>query len=124
MTKDIVSTYEIIEGADTLFPSNSKGESIGKCPRCGVRVLANKKGFCCENRTCGFALWKENKFFTAKKKKLTKTIAAELLENGKVKLNGCYSEKTGKIYDAIIILDDTGGKYVNLKMEFPTKKGR
>ena len=65
-----------------------------------------------------------NKFFTAKKKKLTKTIARELLKNGKVELKGCYSEKTGKTYDAIIILNDNGGKYVNFKMEFPAKKGR
>jgi len=124
MTKDLVSTYKIIDGADTLFPSNAKGETIGKCPRCGSNVLENKKGFCCETRACGFALWKANKFFTAKKKKLTKTIARELLENGKVELKGCYSEKTGKTYDANIILNDNGGKYANFKMEFPTKKGR
>lgn len=124
MTKDLVSTYKIIDGADALFPSNAKGETIGKCPRCGSNVLENKKGFCCETSACGFALWKANNFFTAKKKKLTKTIARELLKNGKVELEGCYSEKTGKTYDAIIILNDTGGKYVNFKMEFPTKKGR
>lgn len=39
---------------------------------------------------CGDAL------FTAKKKSLTKAVATELLKNGKVKLTGCYSEKTGK----------------------------
>ena len=123
MTESLVKTYEVIKGADTLFTPNAKVESIGECPRCGSNVKENKKGFCCENRACGFALWKANKFFTAKKKNLTKTIATELLKNGKVKLNGCYSEKTGKTYDAIIILDDTGGKYVNFKMEFPAKKG-
>jgi DNA topoisomerase-3 len=123
MTENLVRTYEVIKGADVLFPSNSKGESIGKCPRCGSDVKENKKGFCCENKACSFALWKENMFFTKKKKKLTKTIAIELLEKGKAKLNGCYSERTGKTYDAIVILDDTGGKYVNFKMEFPTKKG-
>ena len=123
MTESLVKTYEVIKGADTLFTPNAKVESIGECPRCGSNVKENKKGFCCENRACGFALWKANKFFTAKKKNLTKTIATELLKNGKVKLNGCYSEKTGKTYDAIIILDDTGGKYVNFKMEFLAKKG-
>jgi len=122
MTKNLVKTYEVIKGADTLFSSKSKGKSIGKCPRCGSDVKENKKGFCCENKTCGFALWKENMFFIKKKKKLTKIIAVELLEKGKAKLNGCYSEKTGKTYDAIVILDDTGGKYVNFKMEFPTNK--
>ena len=123
MTESLVKTYEVIKGADTLFPSSSKGEPIGKCPRCGSNVKENKKGFCCVNRACSFTLWKENKFFNKKKKKLTKTIAVELLKNGKAKLNGCYSEKTGKTYDAIIILDDTGGKYINFKLEFTTKKG-
>ena len=123
MTKDLVSTYEVIKGADTLFPSNRKRESIGKCPRCKGSVVENKKGFCCENRDCSFALWKESKFFTAKKKTLTKAIVTELLKKGKASLTGCYSEKTGKTYDAIIILDDTDGQYVNFKMEFSKKKG-
>lgn len=53
---------------------------------------------------------------------MTKTIATDLLKKGRASLTGCYSEKTGKTYDAIIILDDTGGQYVNFKMEFPAKK--
>lgn len=120
MTKNLIKTYEVIKGSDVLFPSVQ--EAIGKCPRCGNDVKENKKGFCCLNKTCGFALWKENKFFTAKKKKLTKTIAVELLKNGKAKLSGCSSEKTGKTYDAIVLIDDTDSKYVNFKMEFPTNR--
>ena len=116
MTNTLVKTYEVIKGDNVLFPSDR--EAIGTCPRCGGNVVENKKGFACENRECNFALWKENKFFTAKKKTLTKAIAAELLKNGKVKLTRCFSEKTGKTYDAIILLDDTGDKYVNFKMEF------
>lgn len=122
MTKDLVSTYEIIKEADTLFPS--KSQSIGQCPRCKSQVMENKKGFCCENRDCSFALWKDNKFFTVKKKVLTKAIATDLLKKGKASLAGCYSQKTGKTYDAVIILDDTGSQFVNFTMEFPTKKGR
>ena len=120
MTKSLIKTYEVIKGSDVLFPSTQ--EAIGKCPRCGNDVIENKKGFCCLSKTCGFALWKDNKFFTAKKKKLTKTIAVELLKNGKAKLTGCYSEKTGKTYDAVVLLEDTGGKYVNFTLEFASKK--
>ncbi len=119
MTDTLVKTYEVVKGGNVLFPSDR--EAIGICPRCGGNVVENKKGFACENRDCGFALWKENKFFTAKKKVLTKVIATELLKKGKVKLTGCFSEKTGKTYDAIILLDDTSGKYVNFKMEFIAK---
>lgn len=122
MTKDLVSTYEVIKEADTPFPS--KSQSIGQCPCCKSQVMENKKGFCCENRDCSFALWKDNKFFTAKKKVLTKAIATDLLKKGKANLTGCYSQKTGKTYDAVIILDDTGSQFVNFTMEFPTKKGR
>lgn len=43
---------------------------------------------------------------------MTKAIAAELLKNGKVTMKGCYSETAGKTYDAVILLDDTDGKYV------------
>ncbi|WP_313527650.1 type IA DNA topoisomerase [Anaerotignum sp.] len=119
MTTALVKTYEMIKGADTLFPSDR--ESVGKCPRCGGAVTENKKGFCCSDKACGFAIWKENRFFTAKKKTVTKAIVAELLKNGKVPLKGCYSEKTGKTYDCVVILDDTGGQFVNFTMEFAAK---
>lgn len=120
MTKSLINTYEVIKCADVLFPSAQ--ETLGKCPRCGNDVAENKKGFCCLNKTCGFALWKDNKFFTAKKKNLTKTITIELLKSGKAKLSGCYSEKTGKTYDAVVLLEDTGGQYVNFKLEFASNK--
>ena len=39
-------------------------------------------------------------------------------------ISGLYSEKTGKTYDAVVVLDDTGDKYVKFKLEFPAAKGR
>ncbi len=109
-----------------LFPS-SKGtvhEAVGVCPRCGAPVYEGKKGFFCDNRECSFALWKDNRFFSSKKKSITKSVAAALLKEGRISMSGLYSENTGKTYDAEVILDDTGGKYVNFKLEFPIKKGR
>ena len=109
-----------------LFPS-SRGtthEAVGVCPRCGAPVYEGKKGFFCDNRECSFALWKDNRFFSSKKKSITKSVAAALLKEGRISMSGLYSEKTGKTYDAEVILDDTGGKYVNFKLEFPVKKGR
>lgn len=38
-------------------------------------------------------------------------------QNGKAKVKGLYSEKTGKTYDATVLLADTGGKYVNYRVE-------
>ena len=108
-----------------LFPyaKGTRREAVGTCPRCGGTVYEGKKGFFCEKRDCSFALWKDNKFFTGKKKTLTKTVAAALLKEGRVSMSGLYSEKTGRTYDAVVVLDDTGGKYVNFKLEFPARKG-
>ena len=109
-----------------LFPSSRETahEAVGVCPRCGAPVYEGKKGFFCNNGECCFALWKDNRFFSSKKKSITKSVAAALLKEGRISMSGLYSEKTGKTYDAEVILDDTGGKYVNFKLEFPIKKGR
>ena len=115
LLRELVQTYEPVPGAEVLFPSDR--EAVGKCPRCGRSVTESPKGFFCENRACGFALWKNSKFFSAKKKQLTKSVAAALLKDGRVKLTGCWSEKTGKTYDATVILNDDGEK-VNFSLQF------
>jgi DNA topoisomerase-3 len=121
MLRELIKTYTPVKGAEVLFPSGR--EVVGKCPRCGGSVTESKKGFFCENDGCRFGLWKDNRFFAAKKKALTKSVAAALLKDGYVRLTGCYSEKTGKTYDATVILDDTG-EHVNFKLDFDsgTKK--
>lgn len=60
----------------------------------------------------------DNKFFSSKKKKLTKRIAKELLDKGWCRVTGLYTPKKPQLYDAVIRLDDSGGKYVSFKMEF------
>ena len=127
MSRELVEKHTAPEERfKSLFPEaeNSRGDAVGVCPRCGGAVMERKKGYFCESRDCGFALWKDNRFFTAKKKKLTKAVVSALLKEGRVSMSGLYSEKTGRAYDAVIMLDDTGGKYVNFKLEFPAKKGR
>ena len=115
MLHELVQTYKPIPGAEVLFPSGR--EAVGQCPRCGAEVTGSPKGFFCENRTCSFVLWKNSRFFTAKKKALTKSLAAALLKNGRAPLKGCYSEKTGKTYDAVVLLEDDGQR-AGYKMVF------
>ena len=115
MLGELMQTYKPIPGAEVLFPSGR--EVVGKCPRCKADVTETPKGFFCENSACSFALWKNSKFFTAKKKTLTKTLAATLLKDGRAPLKGCYSEKTGKTYDTVILLEDDGQR-VSYKMVF------
>lgn len=93
-------------------------EAIGTCPRCGGNVIEGKKNFYCGNRACSFAMWKDDRFFTSKKKTLSKSMAADLLKEGKTLVKGLYSEKSGKTYDAVVTLADTGEKYVNYRLEF------
>ena len=88
--------------------------SIGKCPKCGGNVYEGKKGFYCERymdeKPCNFAVWKDDIFFSSRKKSLTVGTLKKLLEKGKVLLKGCYSEKSGKTYDAYIGFNDYVGK--------------
>ena len=71
-----------------------------------------------------FALWKENRFFSSKKKTITKTVAAALLKEGSAfPCPGFSVRKPAKTYDAMVVLDDTGEKYVNFKLEFPQQRG-
>lgn len=114
--RQLVKTYSCIS-ADKQNLFQSKRVIIGKCPRCNENVYEGKKNFYCGNRSCQFVMWKNDRFFEQRKKAFTPKIAAALLKNGKAKVKGLYSEKTGKIYDATVLLADTGGKYVNYRVE-------
>jgi DNA topoisomerase-3 len=97
-------------------------EVVGICPRCGTPVYEGKKNFYCSNRDCSFTMWKNDRFFESRKKALTKPVAAALLKDGKAKVKGMHSEKTGKSFDATVLLADTGGKYVNYRFELKGAK--
>lgn len=121
MVKDTVSTYShISEEGQKLFAPDK--EVIGNCPRCGKPVYEGKSNFACSDRSCSFVLWKNDRFWTSRKKELTKKMAADLLKKGRTAVKGMWSEKKGDTYDATVILEDTGGKFMNFKLEFPKRK--
>ncbi len=122
MSRNLIKNHTVPDEKYLSLFSVDGREPVGTCPRCGAAVYEDKKGFFCDNRDCSFALWKDNRFFSSKKKSITKAIAAALLKEGRVSVSGLHSEKTGKTYDAVVVLDDTGDKYVNFKLEFPTKR--
>ena len=117
MTSELVKAYPFLSDAEASRFDTAR-ETVGKCPRCGSPVYVGKGNFYCSNRECSFCLWEDNKFFSSKKKKLTKNIAKELLDQGWCRVTGLYTPKKPQLYDAVIRLDDTGGKYVSFKMEF------
>ena len=120
MLRELVGTYQVIKGTEYLF--SPPREVVGRCPRCGGEVAEMQKGFFCQNETCRFAIWKNNKWWAAKKKQPTKAVVAALLKDGRARLTGCYSEKTGKTYDATVVLEDDG-QYANFKLEFDQQEG-
>ncbi|WP_044960767.1 type IA DNA topoisomerase [Faecalibacterium prausnitzii] len=120
MLRELVETYQVIKGTEYLF--TPPREVIGKCPRCGGEVAELQKGFFCQNEGCKFAIWKNNKWWAAKKKQPTKALVTALLKDGRARVTGLYSEKTGKTYDATVVLEDDG-RYANFKLEFDQRKG-
>ena len=96
--------------ATPQFPA--QGEVIGKCPRCGCNVVTGKKGYFCESSVCRFALWTDNKFLAAKRIRLSKSQAAQLLRDGRIHINEVYSAKRDAYYPADLILKDDGERVI------------
>ena len=121
ITRELVKNYShISEESQKLFAPER--ETVGLCPRCGKPVYEGRKNFYCSDRSCQFVLWKDDRFWTSRKKDLTKKMAGDLLKKGRTSVKGMWSEKKGSTYDAVVVLDDTGGKYVRFKLEFPKRK--
>ena len=121
MAAELVRNYShISEDGQKLFQPEK--EAVGLCPRCGKPVYEGKKNFACSDRACQFVMWKNDRFWTSRHKEMTRKMAADLLKKGRTSVKGMWSEKKGSTYDAVVILDDTGGKYINFKLEFPKRK--
>ena len=116
MAAELVRKYShISEDGQKLFQPEK--ETVGLCPRCGKPVYEGEKNFACSDRACQFVMWKNDRFFEQRGKNFTAKIASALLKDGKVKVKGLRSLRTGKPYDGTIVLADTGGKYVNYRIE-------
>lgn len=97
-------------------------EEIGTCPICGSPVYEGKKSFYCSDRECSFALWKENRFLAGMKKQMNKKMVAELLKAGRTHIEDLYSQKTGKLFAADLLMAAEDGR-AHFRLEFPKKKG-
>ncbi|QEH70579.1 type IA DNA topoisomerase [Cellulosilyticum sp. WCF-2] len=122
MITDLVKNYKIIEDAEVLM--HPALEEIGTCPCCGRHVIEKQKGYFCEDRGCSFVLWKQNRFFEALGKKMTKQTASKLLHDGKVELKGCKSQKTGKTYDTTVVMSVDENKRAVFQLSFEKGEGK
>ena len=107
MIRDQVDHAQADPQALTLFPTGRR--KVAKCPCCGYPVSEAEKGYFCENRECSFGLFKDNKFFAARGKRLDAATAVALLNDGKAAVKGMIA-KSGKKYDGTVVmeLDESG----------------
>ena len=101
----------------------SRNKVIGICPHCGAEVLEKQKGWFCSNASCRFILWKDNNYFTKIGKRLTAPVAEKLIRDRRVRLKDCKSQKTGKTYNADLLLSTEADGRPQFAMEFPDSKG-
>jgi DNA topoisomerase-3 len=122
-----VIDYEKTRTHTAINPAGERpqAEVIGVCPKCGGNVAERKQGWFCDNQSCFFAIWKSEKFWTDRKKKLTTAMVKKLLKDGKIHVKGLRSEKSGKEYEADVSFDEwtgkDGKKRVGFKMSFDKK---
>lgn len=120
MISELIDTYEIVKDAEVLM--HPAHEPIGICPCCGSEVQEKSKGYFCSNRDCKFVLWKDNRFLATLSKQMTKSLAQELLKNGKAKLKKCRSVRTGKTYDTTLVMTVEESGKVQFSLDFENKK--
>ena len=121
--KILVSCKEVPEDMRKRYSErdSKQKEEVGKCPVCGGPVLEGKKNYYCTNRGCSFAIWKETRFLSSMKKTISKKMAGDLLAKGKTHVKDFFSAKTGKTFEADLLMSVDDGR-VSFSLEFPQRK--
>ena len=92
--------------------------SVGSCPVCGNPVHESKLSFCCADRSCKFALWKESRYLSNMRKTLDKKMAVDLLKKGRTHVKDFYSAKKDKTFAADLVMRVEEGR-AQYSLEFP-----
>jgi len=85
--------------------SNSSENSIGVCPLCKGDIIENAKAFGCSNwrSGCKVTVWKR-----MSGKRISAAQVKKLLKNGKTDQLKGFKSKQGKVFDAHLILNESG----------------
>ncbi len=97
--RQITAMKEKDDGQSQEEDLNREAEEIlGNCPLCGKAVKENSKSFYCSGykEGCRWSVWKNDKYFAALGKKITKTLVKKLLENGQVQVKDLKSRSGSK----------------------------
>ena len=122
MVASLVQTSEAVKGASMLMKNN--GKIVGVCPHCGAEVAEREKGWFCSNRECRFVIWKDNAFFKRLGKHITGQLVDKLLRNGRARLKDCKSQRTGKTYNASVLMTTESNGRPQFSLEFENEGGR
>lgn len=120
MVTDLVNNYETVKGVE--MDMGGRNTVIGTCPHCGADVVERAKGWFCANRECRFVLWKDNAYFKKIGKHLTGGMAEKLVRSGRVRVKDCVSQRTGKVYNADVLLTTEADGRARFQMEFDNSK--
>lgn len=97
--------YDPEETRDTFQRPGERWKEIGVCPCCGKTVREYPKSYACEavrDGSCGFVVWKR-----IAGKDITHAQAKKLIADGITDtIKGFTSSRTGKKFDAKLVLDD------------------
>ena len=113
---ELVKKYGFVDENSKFASVNREREIIGVCPKCGKNVVEFPKSYSCESGKdgCGFVIWK-----FVSEKSVSAAQAKKLLEKRKTDLlKGFTSRKTGKPFDAYLVLKDDN----TVGFEFPSRK--
>ena len=109
MISGLVQNYEAVKGAETLMSDHKR---VGACPCCQADVLEKQKGWFCSNKECRFVLWKDN----------ASGMVEKLLSDGRIRLKDCKSQKSGKNYNATLLLSTEENGRANFHLEFENSR--
>lgn len=123
-TSKSVETIKKDKSQPLRISQKNKNEVIGKCPSCGGEVTEGYLYFSCENwkKSCGFVIWKKDKYLAAMKKRVTKTMVKSLLKNNKAYVKGLTSKKGNKFNAYLSYHKDPEDDYYSWKMQFAKKR--
>ena len=116
MMKTLVNQYVNVPNAPARVTSGAP--VVGTCPHCGLEVAEREKGFFCASRECRFVIWKDNAFFARLGKRPTRQVVDKLLRDGRARLKDCKSQRTGKTYNASVLMTTEADGRAKFSLEF------
>ena len=116
MMKSLVNQYANTPNAPARAASGAP--VVGTCPHCGSEVAEREKGFFCASHECRFVIWKDNAFFNRLGKRPTRQVVDKLLRDGRARLKDCKSQRTGKTYNASVLMTTEADGRAKFSLEF------